>query len=151
MRYSTQFGVCLFLTAMLSGTVSAPASQDTPQPTREQPASAHIANPASQNCIRQGGKLVIRKRGDGGEYGVCLFANNQQCEEWAMLRGDCPVGGIRITGHETPAAQYCVITGGAYAITGNNNRDNKQGTCTFKNGKKCEVWDYFKGECGPND
>ena len=30
-----------------------------------------IANPASVNCTKQGGQLVIQKRGDGGEYGVC--------------------------------------------------------------------------------
>mgnify|MGYP003704916783 CR=1 FL=1 len=25
---------------------------------------------------------------------VCVFADNRQCEEWAMMRDRCPVGGI---------------------------------------------------------
>jgi hypothetical protein len=120
-----------------------------PKPTSTQPPSGQIANPASENCIKQGGTLVIQKRGDGGEYGICLFEDNMQCEEWAMLHGDCPVGGIKITGYVTPAAQYCAITGGEYKITDNSNTDQEQGTCTFKNGKTCDVWDYYNGTCGP--
>ncbi|MCR4406900.1 MAG: DUF333 domain-containing protein [Anaerolineae bacterium] len=73
-------------------------SPTTPQSTPTQTPSGQIANPASENCIKQGGTLMIQKRGDGGEYGVCVFEDNRQCEEWAMLRGDCPVGGIKITG-----------------------------------------------------
>jgi putative hemolysin len=110
-----------------------------------------IANPASENCVKQGGTLSIQKSGSGGEYGVCIFEDNRQCEEWAMYNGDCPVGGIKITGYITPAAIYCAISGGEYTITGESNTDNEQGTCTFKNGKTCGVWDYFNGKCGPND
>lgn len=73
-----------------------------------------LANPASTNCIEQGGAIDIRERGDGGQYGVCFFEDNLQCEEWAMLRGDCPVGGLHITGYATDAAVYCAITGGTY-------------------------------------
>ena len=28
------------------------------------------------------------------------------------MRGDCPVGGVKVTGYVTPAARYCAITGG---------------------------------------
>jgi hypothetical protein len=111
------------------------------------PTSSQIANPASENCVKQGGTVSIQTRGDGGQYGVCLFEDNMQCEEWAMLRGDCPVGGIKVTGYVTPAAQYCAITGGTYAVTGNPNTDNEQGTCTFKNGKTCDAWAYYNGTC----
>ena len=82
-------------------------------------ATTGMANPASENCVKQGGTVSIVERGDGGQYGICTFADNQQCEEWALLRGDCPVGGVRITGYVTPAATYCAITGGTYAATGN--------------------------------
>ena len=109
--------------------------------------SSQIANPASENCVKQGGTVSIQKRGDGGEYGVCLFEDNLQCEEWAMFRGECPVGGIKVTGYVTPAATYCAITGGTYTVTGNSNTDNEQGTCTFKNGKTCDVWEYYNGKC----
>ena len=56
-----------------------------------------IANPASVNCINKGGTLSIQKRGDGGEYGVCIFEDNRQCEEWALFRGECPAGGKKVT------------------------------------------------------
>ena len=56
-----------------------------------------IANPASVNCIKQGGTLSIQKSADGGEYGICVFADNRQCEEWALLRGECPANGKKIT------------------------------------------------------
>ena len=111
---------------------------------------AGLPNPASENCIKQGGTLTIQKRGDGGEYGVCLFEDNRQCEEWALQRGDCPVGGVKITGYTTQAAQYCAITGGEYQIIANGNTEQEKGTCTFKNGRACDAGDYFAGICDPN-
>jgi chorismate mutase-like protein len=53
-----------------------------------------IANPASTHCAKVGGQLVIEKDTDGGEYGVCLFESGRACEEWALFRGECPVGGV---------------------------------------------------------
>ena len=64
--------------------------------------NSRLANPASENCIAQGGRLVIETASDGGQYGMCLFEDNHQCEEWALLRGTCPVGGIKVTGYVTP-------------------------------------------------
>ena len=110
--------------------------------------TAGLANPASVNCAEQGGTLSIEERGDGGQVSVCYFEDNRQCEEWALLRGDCPVGGLKVTGYITPAARYCAITGGTYAITGNSGQDDEQGTCTFKNGAQCDAWGYYIGKCG---
>jgi dipeptidase D len=112
-----------------------------------QAAGAGIANPASENCVKQGGTLSIETRGDGGEYGICVFEDNLQCEEWALMRGDCPAGGVKVTGYVTPAAQYCAITGGEYAVTGNSGAEDEQGTCTFKDGGQCDAWDYYNGKC----
>ncbi len=106
-----------------------------------------MANPASQNCIEQGGKLEIEERGDGGQFGVCYFEDNLQCEEWAMLRGDCPVGGIKVTGYVTPAARYCAITGGEYAITANSGAENEQGTCVLPKNGQCDASAYYNGTC----
>jgi putative hemolysin len=113
-------------------------------------ASPQRANPASQNCVAKGGMLSIEKTGSGGEYGVCRFADNRQCEEWAMLRGECPVGGLRVTGHVTPAARYCAITGGQYAVTGASNTADEQGTCAFPNGVRCDARTYYDGTCSRN-
>lgn len=122
------------------------ASQpETPSATT----SAGIANPASENCQQQGGELTIVKSPSGGEYGVCVFEDNKQCEEWALMRGDCPVGGVKITGYVTPAAVYCAITGGEYAVTGKSNTDQEEGTCTFKSGNTCDAWAYYNGKCAP--
>jgi hypothetical protein len=75
-----------------------------------------LANPASENCVTTGGRLVI-ETAPGGQYGVCVFEDNRQCEEWALLRGACAIGGIKVTGYATPQARYCAIRGGDYAIT----------------------------------
>ena len=99
--------------------------------------------------MAQGGTLSIQTREDGGQYGICLFEDNMQCEEWALLRGDCPVGGVKVTGYSTPAAVYCAITGGEYATTGNAGAEDEQGMCTFKNGSQCDAWEYYDGNCAP--
>lgn len=98
-----------------------------------------LANPASVNCVKLGGALEIRTRPDGGQYGVCAFEDNRQCEEWALLRGDCPVGGIKITGYETEAQVYCAITGGQV--------DSQAGTCLRADGKRCRLDENFAGRC----
>ncbi|HNB55024.1 MAG TPA: DUF333 domain-containing protein [Anaerolineales bacterium] len=108
---------------------------------------ADMPNPASVNCTDKGGTLTIEKDGSGGEYGVCVFEDNRQCEEWALMNGECPDGGLKITGYITDAAIYCAITGGEYAITDNSDPENEQGTCTFKSGNTCDVWDYYNGKC----
>ncbi len=107
-----------------------------------------LPNPASQNCLDQGGTLTILERGDGGQYGVCFFEDNRQCEEWALMRGDCPVGGIKVTGYITDAAVYCAITGGTYTISGTDAAGIEQGTCTLPDGTTtCDVWEYYNGIC----
>ena len=150
MRHFRPALVSLALVVILSGACAAPAPQTSAQPTQGQPPPGQLANPASENCTKQGGTLAIEQRGDGGEYGVCVFADNRQCEEWALLRGECPMGGIRITGFRTPAARYCAITGGTYTVTGSK-AAQEQGTCAFKQGQTCDVWAYFNGTCRPND
>jgi hypothetical protein len=110
-----------------------------------------IANPASVYCIDHGGTLSIQKRGDVGEYGICIFGEGRQCEEWAMMRGECPVGGIKVTGYVTPAARYCVITGGTYRITGQSNTEMEQGICTSANGNQCDARDNYNGKCSVTD
>jgi putative hemolysin len=116
-------------------------------PTPAAPAGGSIANPASENCVKQGGKLTIEKRGDGGEFGVCWFEDALQCEEWALMRGECPAGGLKVTGYG-PQGRYCAITGGQYTMTGGD-MTNEKGTCTLKDGKVCDGADYFNGKCTP--
>ncbi|MBK1649728.1 DUF333 domain-containing protein [Rhabdochromatium marinum] len=100
---------------------------------------AGLANPASMHCYNQGGTLDIRKRTDSGEYGVCLFEDNRQCEEWALLRGHCPTGGLKITGYDNQAQIYCAITGGDVDIKANR--------CQTNDGVDCNLDAYFSGRC----
>ncbi len=119
----------------------------TSEPTSAAPGSAAIPNPASQNCIDKGGRLEIETRGDGGQFGVCYFEDNRQCEEWALMRRECPVGGVKVTGYVTEAARFCAITGGEYAITGPSGAADEQGTCKLPGGAACDAWDYYNGKC----
>jgi putative hemolysin len=55
-----------------------------------------MANPASEYCIKQGGKLEIISEeppeapgGGGGQVGMCTLPGGQVCEEWAFYRGEC--------------------------------------------------------------
>jgi hypothetical protein len=107
-----------------------------------------IANPASQNCVARGGMLRIESQPGGGQYGVCIFEDNRQCEEWAMFRGACPVGGLRVTGYITAAARYCAITGGRYTVIANSGTADEQGACSLPDGKACAAGAYYAGTCG---
>jgi putative hemolysin len=82
--------------------VSAPAMDSAPA------VGVGIANPASENCVAQGGTLEIRQ-GDGGEVGYCLFADGSECEEWSLMRGECAPGQSLAT-YDDPFA-YCAAVG----------------------------------------
>jgi putative hemolysin len=114
-----------------------------PPPT----AAAGLANPASENCIAKGGELRIETAG-GGQYGVCLFEDNRQCEEWALLRGECPAGGIRVTGYVTPQARYCAIRGGAYVVTREQTATSpEEGSCALPGAPACDALALYEGRC----
>jgi putative hemolysin len=108
------------------------------------------SNPASQHCLAQGGSLLIESDGSGGQFGVCRFDDHRQCEEWALLRGDCPAGGVRITGDVTPAARYCVLRGGRYQVLSGSNLPTEMGRCGFANGTACAAGAFFNGLCAPD-
>ena len=47
-----------------------------------------VANPASEFCVKQGGKSEIRKNEDGSEYGVCHLPDGSVVEEWEYFRAN---------------------------------------------------------------
>lgn len=51
-----------------------------------------MANPASEHCVKKGGKLEIRKNAEGGEYGVCHLPDGTEVEEWELFRRDGRAG-----------------------------------------------------------
>ena len=72
----------------------------------------HLANPASKHCSEKGGKLFFEQGKDGTRHGICYFEDNRQCEEWALFRGNCPLGGIKVTGYSSWEEKFCAIRGG---------------------------------------
>jgi putative hemolysin len=60
-------------------------------------APAGLANPASVYCEEQGYRLEMRTDADGGTYGVCIFLDGSECEEWAFYRGECePASAVEV-------------------------------------------------------
>jgi putative hemolysin len=51
-----------------------------------------IANPASVYCVQSGYKLEIRANANGSQYGVCIFPDGNECEEWSFFRNECGAG-----------------------------------------------------------
>ena len=106
--------------------------------TEEVQEQTQLSNPASQNCDEKGGTLEMRKDKQGGEYGVCIFEDNKQCEEWTLFNGKCPVGGVKVTGYDNDQQILCAITGGEVDIAEN--------TC-IKDGNVCDLETYANGVC----
>ena len=50
----------------------------------------------------------MEKAEGGGTYGVCVFKDNKQCEEWALFREECPLGGVEVGGLPKKV-RHCVI------------------------------------------
>jgi inhibitor of cysteine peptidase len=53
-----------------------------------------LANPASEFCEENGGKLEIREDDSGGQVGFCIFSDGSECEEWAYFNSECKPGDI---------------------------------------------------------
>ncbi len=52
--------------------------------------SKSFGNPASTKCQEAGGRIDIRKNIiNNKEYGVCIFDNGSECEEWRFLHKTC--------------------------------------------------------------
>jgi len=82
---------------ILSALIVSGCGATTAEPT------AGLANPAAVYCEEQGYTLEIRTDADGGQYGVCIFPDGSECEEWAFYRGECsPASEAAV---ETPAAE----------------------------------------------
>jgi putative hemolysin len=102
--------------------------------------SVDLANPASEYCIEVGGQLQSEVRGDGGEYSLCNFPDDRSCEEWALFRKQCPVGGIKTIGFDTKEEVYCALIGGK--TTAEPDAD-----CKLPGSKICSNSDLYNGKC----
>lgn len=57
--------------------------------SQEPDATVAIANPASEYCVKQGGKVEIVKD-PAGEKGMCHLPDGTVIEEWELFRRDNP-------------------------------------------------------------
>lgn len=110
-----------------------------PTPIISKSPSTQIANPASENCVKVGGTVKIQD-GPNGQYALCDFGDNMACEEWTLLRGECPVGGVKTTGFDSVEQKYCAWLGGKTVAEEN-------ASCTLPSGKVCSDKDLYSGKC----
>ena len=102
-----------------------------------------IPNPASVYCEDLGYNYVIRTNPKTkGQYGICIFPDGNECEEWEFYRGKC---GQKFT--------FCEQQG--FRI---ENRSDNMGTwtaeyavCIFDDGSECLEQAYFDGKCNPSE
>ncbi|MGS0895513.1 putative hemolysin [Burkholderia stagnalis] len=87
---SVRLAVIGALALAASGGFAQPLPPGQPPSQPSQPA---LANPASVNCVKLGGRHVIRNL-PRGQVGMCVFKDGRVCEEWALYRDDRCVGGV---------------------------------------------------------
>jgi len=96
-------GFGIYLTVLMG---CGKTSRLTPQPTQPVEApSAGMPNPASVNCEQQGGKLEIRDNANG-QYGMCIFLDGSECDEWAFYRKECKPGDSKAAPAPVSSAKY---------------------------------------------
>lgn len=103
-----------------------------------------VTNPASANCLAKGGLLEIKSKEDGSQYGLCLFDDNRACEEWSLLREDCPVGGVATITYDNLAQKYCAWIGGRVVA-------EEGSLCVFSDGSTCLNSDLYLDACKKGD
>ncbi|MFH2072057.1 MAG: DUF333 domain-containing protein [Actinomycetota bacterium] len=97
--------------------------------------------------MEQGGTVDMRE-GDGGTYGVCVFPDGSECDEWAFYRGECePGAGADQAGLANPASGFCVEQGGTVDMREGDG--GTYGVCVFPDSSECDEWAFFRGECEP--
>ena len=102
-------GLLVSLSAIvLSACGGAPTAEPASAPAEkaaEGPA-AGLANPASVHCQEQGGTVELRTDAQGGQYGVCVFDDGSECDEWAYFRGECQPGDSGAAPPPVPVPAY---------------------------------------------
>jgi putative hemolysin len=119
----------------------------------EAQASAPIGmpNPASVHCTDEGGKLEMREDAAGGEYGMCVFADGSECEEWAFFRDECAPGVAQPSANmPNPASVNCLEQKGTLEIR-QDASGGEYGMCVFADNSECEEWALLRGTCAPGD
>ena len=84
---------CALAVAALAAVGATTGCEKKAPPEQAKPdGTVGMPNPASVHCIKEDGKLEIRKGPGGGEYGMCVFKDGSECDEWKLFRGECKPG-----------------------------------------------------------
>lgn len=103
--------------------------------------AAAVASAAYAKCTQNGGFVTTSRRGSSGFYQVCNFADDMNCELYALYAGQCPVGGVHTIGYSTTDQVFCALRGGT--PQGKNN-----GQCKMPNEVVCATSQvYLNGDC----
>lgn len=98
-----------------------------------------VSSAAYAKCTSNGGFVTTARRGSGF-YNVCNFADDMNCELYALYAGQCPVGGVKTVGYSTTPQVFCALRGGH--PQGSNN-----GQCKMPDGKVCSTDSVYQGTC----
>jgi putative hemolysin len=90
-RDGGQYALCIFKNGSRCDTWAFYRGKCHPATPTPKPQKRIIGmrNPASVYCAQQGGTHQTMTMMDGGEVGICVFPNGNQCEEWALYHGQC--------------------------------------------------------------
>jgi putative hemolysin len=141
--------ITILLMFLLTGCTLITAGSETSSMASDDP-QASMPNPAAVYCEENDGRVEIRKDEAGNEYGLCLFPDGSECDEWAYFRGECSPGDSLADNANlpNPASVYCVDQGGILEIR-KDESGNETGFCLFPDGSECEEWAFYRGECQP--
>jgi putative hemolysin len=72
--------------------------------------NTEIPNPATIYCLEQNGEHQTRSISTG-KYGVCVFKDNSECEEWMFYNGECDVGEHKTDPDRICTEEYAPVCG----------------------------------------
>ena len=120
-------------------------NNDDNKPAATVPALSKVtsSNPASDYCVKQGGKSIIVKSSKG-DYGVCMLKDGTAMEEWEYYRQNNTPRNTEaaVIGMPNPASAYCVEQGGESILVRSKKGDF--GVCRLKDGTAVEEWEYYR-------
>lgn len=73
---------------MTVATAAALAACQSPADKAGEEPMVGMSNPASEFCIKQGGKLEMKKDAEGNEYALCHLPDGTVVEEWEYFRAN---------------------------------------------------------------
>lgn len=88
---SLVFLIGVVLCTLLSAPVRSTGSESGAEGSNSS-AEVSLPNPAAVYCEEQGGTVEIRTAAEGGQYGICIFPNGSEYDEWAFYRDKCRLG-----------------------------------------------------------